>query len=246
MTRVKGSKQYSVKVVPHRPGLTVVIVAGCIITLLAAIATSFYVGRDLGRAQLSLLKQQVQQLQHQLSENERGLQRARQQVANLTLGAEVDRKAGEDVRQQIKALKTEIAALEQDNTFYRNLMSPSKNRSGLTIGALELLSTTDERRFQYRLVVQQLATRHEVLTGSLTFSVVGRQVGEPVRLHLKDISREVSSENIKLRFRYFQTLEGTLRLPAEFEPERVELVAKSTGKNAAVVEKKYGWLVQET
>jgi len=37
-----------------------------------------------------------------------------------------------------------------------------------------------------------------------------------------------------------------LELPVGFEPERIELTAKSTGRAGVAVEKKFGWLVQES
>jgi hypothetical protein len=124
-------------------------------------------------------------------------------------------------------------------------MAPSDNQRGLTIGSLDVLSTGVPRQYEYKLIVQQLATRHTLLNGSLKFNVVGRQREKMVTLPLKDLSDSVAQENIKLRFKYFQTLEGRLQLPEEFEPVRIELVARSTGKQAVVVEKKFGWLVQE-
>ena len=40
-------------------------------------------------------------------------------------------------------------------------------------------------------------------------------------------------------------VEGELAFPEGFEPKGLEVVAKSTGKNAKTVEKKFGWLVEE-
>lgn len=91
-----------------------------------------------------------------------------------------------------------------------------------------------------------MATNHKMLSGFLNFKIVGRQGELPVTLSLKDVSDNVSYDNIKLRFKYFQTLEGQLVLPDGFEPQRIELLAKSSGKDSVTVEKKFGWLVQES
>ncbi|NHO68189.1 hypothetical protein G8770_21780 [Aestuariicella hydrocarbonica] len=169
----------------------------------------------------------------------------RQEVANLKLGAKVDRQASEGVRNEVISLKSEIATLQEDISFYRGLMAPTGNERGLTIGSLNVISTGAPRQYEYKLVVQQLATRHTLLNGSLQFTIVGRQGEQMVALPLMDVSDNVDDENIKLRFKYFQTLEGRINLPESFEPERIELIAKSTGKQAVEVEKHFGWLVQE-
>ena len=168
-----------------------------------------------------------------------------QQVANLKLGSAIDRKSSEDVRAEVIDLKGQISGLKEDISFYRGLMSPTDNKSGLTIGSLNVISTGVARDFEYKLVVQQLATRHKMFSGYLTFRIFGRQLDQPVTLALKNVSDSVSFDRIKLRFKYFQTIKGRLVLPEGFEPERIELVAMSSEAPKVEVKKKFGWLVQE-
>src|SRR5690606_23358251 len=139
-----------------------------------------------------------------------------------------------------------IAALEEDITFYRGLMAPTENRRGLTIGSVDEIATGVSRQYDFKVVVQQLATNHQVLNGTLTVDIVGHQEGVVRRIPLSELSPQVDEENIKLRFKYFQNIQGQLQLPEGFEPERIELLAKSTGRDGVSVEKKFGWLVQES
>ncbi len=169
----------------------------------------------------------------------------RQQVANLQLGAEVDHQANEKVRNQVMVLQEKITALEEDISFYRGLMSPSASSRGLTIGALNVIGTGVPREFEYKLVMQQLATDHQVLSGYLNFNIIGMRGDEEVAIPLYQVSEQVDEANILLRFKYFQNIEGRLTLPEGFEPQRIELKAQSTGNNRETVEKKFGWLVQE-
>lgn len=76
-------------------------------------------------------------------------------------------------------------------------------------------------------------------------NLVGRQAGERVVLPLKDVSNDIEATNIKLGFKYFQNIEGDLVLPDGFEPERIELEARSSQPSVTKIEKRYGWLVQE-
>lgn len=246
MNTVKGSKQYRLRVVRHQPWKGFLWGVGLLGLFAIGVAGSYVVGLEQGLSKQEGALQERDALKMALNEREAQVAQLRQSVANLKLGAQVDRQASEGVREEVIELKDQVAALEEDISFYRGLMSPSGNNRGLTIGSLDVISTGVPRQYEYKVVVQQLATRHSTLSGSLKFNIVGHQGEQLITLPLKDVSDNVSYENIKLRFKYFQTIQGRLNLPDGFEPERIELTARSTGDNAAQVDKKFGWLVQES
>jgi cell division protein FtsB len=245
MAVVRGSKQPRMIVVPYRPWLKVAVSLAVLVVLFALAAVSFWYGQYQGQTVRVEAVTERDRLKAKLAAQTKEVNQLRQQVANLSLGAEVDRQASEGVRHEVLRLKSEIAVLKQDISFYRGLMLPAGNDRGLTIGSLNVISTGVSRQYEYKLVVQQLAARHSVLNGTLQFNIVGRQGEQLVTLPLKDVSDNVTTENIKLRFKYFQTLEGRINLPESFEPEKIELIAKSSGNTPKVVEKTFGWLVQE-
>lgn len=246
MAVVKGSAQQRMVVVPYRPWLRVLVTLSILLAFAATGYGSYWYGQQQHQSLYADAISERDRLRAELALRSEEKDRLRQEVANLSLGAEVDRQASEGVRNEVLSLKSEIATLQKDIRFYRGLMSPTGSEQGLTIGSLDVLATGVPRQYQYKLVVQQLAVRHTQINGSLQFKIVGRRGEQLVTLPLKDVSDNVTSEQIKLRFKYFQTFEGRINLPAGFEPERIELIAKSAGKDAAVVEKKFGWLVQES
>lgn len=245
MAIVKGSKIRPVKVVYHHPYRRALSFIVCCIIAVGAVYASFYYGQHLGLATQEQTVADVVKLQAELSQSVTRVAELEQTLENSALGAEIDRKANEDVRQEVIELKEKIAALEEENSFYRGLMAPTKNKSGLTFGAVELSETDRPRTFSYKVVMQQLATNHQLLNGTLSYKVEGRLNGETVSLPLKDLSPDVKSEPIKLRFKYFQNVEGELQLPEGFEPDGIALLARSIGKDATTVEKHFGWLVEE-
>jgi hypothetical protein len=245
MTAVKGSKQLKMMVVPYRPWIRVIVLCVALAVLLTATWISYFSGLKDGQSQQAVAISERNRLQKELEIKQLQAKELSQEVANLKLGSTVDRKSSEDVRAEVIELKSQIAAQKEDISFYRGLMSPTDNKRGLTIGSLNVISTGTPRHYEYKLVVQQLATRHAMLNGYLTFEIFGRQLDQLTTLPLKDISSTVSFNKIKLRFKYFQTIEGRLILPEGFEPERIELVAKSLEDSPVEVKKKFGWLVQE-
>lgn len=246
MTVVKGSKQSHLKVVEHRPLFIWSVRLLLLVAIVATTAGAYQYGILQGRQGQTIAEEELLRLRQGLTATQSAEAELRQKMANLRLGSQVDRQASEDVRQEVIELKNQLAELQEENSFYRNLMAPSDNNEGLNFGAVEVSDTDLPRQYRYKVVMQQLATNHQLLSGTLTFNIVGRRDGVVTVLPLNDLSDDVDSVNIKLRFKYFQTVEGQLQLPPGFEPERIELVARSSGRNAVTVEKRFGWLVEET
>ncbi|MGQ9425377.1 DUF6776 family protein [Gilvimarinus sp. F26214L] len=243
---VTGTKPTRLVVVPYRPYFRLLVSAGVAVLFVVAVGGSYWLGKHHGVTAQADAMGERDRLRRELQAKTDEADSLSQQVANLRLASEVDKASSEDVRNQVIELKAQIASLEKDITFYRGLMAPSENRSGLTIGSVDVISTGVPRRYDFKVVMQQLATNHQVLNGSVNITVVGHEDGATRNMPLKDLSPQIDEEDIKLRFKYFQNIEGYLDLPPGFEPERIELVAKSTGRNAKSVEKKFGWLVHES
>lgn len=250
MSVVKGSKQYKLQIKPYQPVRRFCWRLFVLLFVVIAVAAAYFVGEHLGVKQVSGAVAERNQLRKQIAEVVEANNELQQHVANLKLGATVDQQASESVRNEVIELKEQIAELEENISFYRGLMAPNENQRGLTIGNVNVIATSAPRSYEYKMVVQQLASKHNMLSGYVNFTVVGREVDangvvQQRTYHLKDLTDEVSQQDIKLRFKYFQTIRGVMVLPEGFEPERIELIAKSTGANAATVEEKFGWLVQE-
>lgn len=158
---------------------------------------------------------------------------------------QLDRAALELVRQEMAAHKEQILQLEESLTFYQSLMSPGDLAKGLTLRPIELKATDSERRFAYRIVARQESRKHSLLKGTLSVRVEGITDQKESSLSLSALSEEVESENIVLRFRYFQTIEGELELPEGFEPKTIAIVARSTSPTKAEIVEQFPWSIRE-
>lgn len=246
MSTVKGSKEYQWRVVKYRPRLKIWLALGVAAIFLITVQGAFWIGQGTVAGGHDRAHSDLVAVRKKLDSSREAEQALRRELENAKLGTEVDRQSLEDVRRELLQLKSDLASLEEENQFYRNLMAPAGNQRGLNFGVVELADSEQARVYRYKVVMQQLATQHELLTGTLNFNIVGRQDGEVRVLGLHEVSGDVDSANIKLRFKYFQTIEGRLALPDGFEPERIELEARSTGKNATTIDKRFGWLVRES
>lgn len=248
MPPVESTPEYDLAVVPYRPYYSVARMAIIITIALLVSVACYYFGYHKGstversavveRDSLRIAYQQAEEKVKQLEQN----------VANLKLGSQVDRKATEQVRAKVVELKNRIADLERDNTFYRDLMRPDNDDRGISISTPSVaLSGTAKNTYDYKMVVKQQTENRSQVTGYLEFDVVGKDdAGRPQRYSLHQLSPSAASEKIKLNFRYFQRLEGTMVLPSTFVPERIELKVVSFKPKKALIEKKFNWTIKES
>lgn len=244
--KVKGSKQYRMKVVPHRPFSGTLSIVGVALLVLATSAAGYFAGQHHLRKGLDQKTLAHEKAIKQLNRLEKENEELRLRVATAEQSLTIGEQAGEKVRAELVARESRIAELQQEISFYRGIMAPADGSEGVSIGRFSISQTADPRRYQYKLLVQQSATRHSLVNGRATFTVVGSQDGQPKRFPLSELSQQVDSETIPLRFKYFQNIEGELHLPEGFVPEGVELSLKSSGRKGFNIEQRYGWLVQKS
>lgn len=244
MSKVKGSPQFRSVVVRHEPYRRIRMASLLLVVVVVVAASSALLGSSAVYDQLLAVEQERDQLTDALVESEQARQYSEQQLANLSTGAAVDRQAVGEVRAIIKEQRQQIAELKEEIGFYKGLMSPTERERGLSIRGWEVYPTAHPQRFQYKLLIQQLAVKHQVLKGSVSVVITGREGDIEKSINLAGLSAAGMASNVPLRFKYFQNIEGELEIPVGFVPHQVALVARATKPKKVQVEKRYGWIVQ--
>ncbi|KAA1192068.1 hypothetical protein F0M18_11180 [Pseudohalioglobus sediminis] len=214
------------------------------VLLIALLVGAFFLGERSAYRGLRLnpemyvaMKAEVPRLQARVAELEAQLDVERTQ-------AQVDKQALEMVRREIAVQKEQIAGLVEGLGFYRSLMAPGEIAQGLSLRPLELVAQ-DDGEYGFRIVAQQEARKHALLKVDLFAELVGVRAGERVSYSLAELSDDVDSNPIPLRFRYFQSVEGTLSLPENFEPRSVRLLAKTASPREMEAQEEFPWQVKE-
>ncbi|GHD33394.1 DUF6776 family protein [Halioglobus pacificus] len=179
------------------------------------------------------------------AEADPGVLSLEQQIVSLDTRNEVDRATIEILRREIAQQKLQIAELEEGIQFYRGLMAPGEIGQGLSLRPMELVSTGVERRYLYRLVAQQEARKHSTLQGELYAEIVGTVDGERKTYPLSSLTDDMETSVQKLRFKYFQSVEGELTLPEGFQPEVINVVASARTPRNMEAREQYIWQPQE-
>jgi cell division protein FtsB len=242
---VKGSKQEKMVVVPYRPGrrllFTTVVLIGVAASALGGFAYGYYTTMLAQQTEAQSRQELVAELNSLRNENSE----LNRQVAILDRTSVMDQRATEEVQSTIRGLRERVAQLEQDIVYYRSVVSEETEDTGLTIGQLDLETGSEAGNYRYKLVLRQRdADGDTFLLGHVNVNLIGTQYEDQVILPLRDVSDDEDELDIRLRFKYFQNIEGELSLPEGFTPQRVQIAAVATEPVSKSINQDFSWVVE--
>ena len=231
-------------VVPYRPGqrvlLTLLVLVGVAVSAAGGWVYAYYT---------TVLAQQGEQadsreLSAQITELRQENEALKREAAILDRLSAVDQQTGAELQETLTALRQRVAQLEEDVLFYRQVVEEETKETGLVIGQLDIDATRSAGRYRYKLVMRQLdADGDTYLTGHVNFNLVGQMQDQQVVMPLRDLSEVEDELDIRLRFKYFQNIEGELALPEGFEPDRIQIAAVATEPVSKRIDEDFGWVV---
>jgi len=231
-------------VVPYRPRRRALFITVLVSVVAASVVSGFLYGYCQGLSAQGAVQDERDKLKAELSALRIQNTDLSRQVAILDRSSMVDQRATAEVQATIRNLREQLAQLQQDVVFYRQVVSSDTVDTGLIVGQMNIYGTSDPGRFRYKLVMrQQDADGDSYLRGHVNVNLVGRRGDEQMIFALRDISDEQDQLDIRLGFKYFQTIEGELALPAGFEPERIQIAAVATEPVGKSIDQYFSWMV---
>ena len=116
-------------------------------------------------------------------------------------------------------------------------MGSSAQRRGLNVHNLALAEDADGG-WRYQVTLTQNLNRGGSTRGGLTLRVEGTRGGRLETLAWADLRAGADDAPQRFGFRYFQSLEGSIVLPAGFTPQRVVVTLRT---EANTVEQAWPW-----
>ena len=241
---VKGSKQQKMIVVPYRPWRTALFRLAFFLVIVAA-STGFYLyGYGSGILVNGDAREERDRLLIQMEDMNTQMNYLQQELINSEQASTVDRQALEEVQGTILNLRETIAQLEEDVLYYKQIMSPENDETGLMIGQLDLLNTEEAGRIRYRLELRQVGNNDNLISGYANVNILGNWDRQEISMPLRSLALEEDQLDIKLQFRYFQNIQGELVLPDGFEPLGVQILAVDEGNDEKTIQKSFAWVVE--
>jgi hypothetical protein len=193
--------------------------------LIAMITTILYLGFFLGNKHftqqqmtISIHENSIQNLKlenEQLTKNlnilgvELEVAKLTQQQHFVEIGKSIDIEKG---------LRTQLA-------FYQQVMAPELDEQGFLIEGFDLESALSDNSFRFELVLMQQNKTKNILKGDLAVTLIGSENGKAKQYLIDALLSTQGQKGLTFSFKYFQMIEGEIRLPENFQPEQVSVHA---------------------
>ncbi|HEY7673383.1 MAG TPA: DUF6776 family protein, partial [Gammaproteobacteria bacterium] len=136
---------------------------------------------------------------------------------------DIDRETYARIETTLDELQAKIQAQEEELAFYRGIVSPGDGVAGLRIQDFKILPADSEQRHLLRLILVQAIVQNQRVKGAVKVRLTGVLDAAPAAFDLAELVTDGEAQEIAYDFRYFQSIEHALVLPAGFEPATVEV-----------------------
>jgi hypothetical protein len=164
----------------------------------------------------------------------------RRELNKVQREAQMDQVALHALKQQIKEYQTERLEMEEELAFLRGIVSDTSNKTGLRVQKFKLTPGLEAGQFDYRFSVSQVINSGTTAKGKILISVEGLRNDQAATLELKDLTGGKRKSH-KMRFRFFQNIEGQLTLPDDFVPAKIVIELDPEGNKQDKVTAIYDW-----
>ena len=225
-------------IVPRRPRARLLAVLGALLWL-ATLWLAVILTRDVVAPELGETRQRLQSLELAQREGEETIARLRDRNTVLKRSDQVSRAANQELQQLLADREEELSQLRADLAFYERLVGTGSQRQGLAVHSLLLEpSAESDGSWHYTLTLTQNLKKAKVSTGDISLRIDGVRAGQLSTLQWGELLQSEEAAPQAFAFKYFQQLEGSLMLPADFTPHRVWVRVRSDGRS---VEQSFAW-----
>jgi nitrogen fixation-related uncharacterized protein len=216
--------------------------AGIVMVLLAAYA-AFEWGRGnagfdsrSARAEEGDLRDRIRELE---TENRR---------QRLALAAGETQRVGqarerEELARTIGDLQADVARLTRDLAFYRGVVGDSSNAQVVRVPQFRITRGKAAGEYLLHLVLGRPLRPEDFASGKVRLAFEGSVGATATTLDLGQVA-DVPGGELIFSYRYVQTLDQTVKLPAGFTPARVTVELQSSRKGVNPVRETFLWTVE--
>ena len=239
MAAVKGSKQYDMVVVPHRPFFKALKVLFALGLVGFAGWFCFEYGKNEGLALKVEVVKERDLIKQELEKSVARVKVMEQEIADLQVGEVIDTEANEQVRITNESLQGQIARLTEEINFYKGIMVPNAAEKGLRIERVNISPYTGSQA-RYSILLTQVVDKHNFVQGNVKISIKGVKDSQQVTYKLSELD-DKKQDSVRFRFRYFQEIKGEFVIPAGFSPSEIKVIALSAGSGSQKIERSFSW-----
>lgn len=168
-----------------------------------------------------------------------------QEIVTLKRQLKLDQVTQEELKKQIFELQSELVNLREELVFYQQIVAPEKLSGQINLQSLKIIPTSQAGQYSYQIVLVQTQRRRDNVSGTLEL-ILEAQKGNLQRVFkFAEIQTDSSAVPQRFSFKYFQTIEGLLTVPDNFEPLTLRVKATLRGsqrKDGAEIDEEFDWV----
>jgi cell division septum initiation protein DivIVA len=189
----------------------------------------FDFGQILGGFNRSAVAEKQAQLETDLEQTKAENARLRTRVSELESDLNITRGAETALSKQALELESENTQIKEQLAFLQKLSSDSGKQGTITI---QRMSAEPERdnSYHFSLLIVRGGNPVDDFTGQLSLHAGLVSNGRPATLVLPDDQPEAAAA-LKLKFKYYQRIEGTIRIPAGSQLRTLQARVLETGQS---------------
>ena len=227
-------------ITPHRPLRKILIaIAGAIgVALAIAIALDYGHWKAIAGSMVSTGKKRtlLEEVRDLRSENER----LQFELVRLRRGEEVNRHTRQENHAQLIEVQNQLAALNQELDFYRDILGSTDAVDGPKVKGLQVKPLPGTGRYGYKIILTHVDRDDRVAEGALKVGFSGELNGGRTTLAYDD-AVESGPEKLDFKFKHFRLFEGTLKMPEGFVPQQVHVDIRRKNRRSGGFRKTYDW-----
>ncbi len=150
-----------------------------------------------------------------------------------------------ELARTIGELQAQVARQAQDLAFYRGLAGDSAAAPPVRIQQFRVAALGTPGRYALKLILGRPVRPEDVVNGTLALTIEGTQNDKPVVLDLAQLTAGQLRE-LRFSYRYLQTFDQPLTIPADFKPERSTLEVRVARKGVEPVRQTFLWSLETT
>lgn len=167
------------------------------------------------------------------------LDKMRHELGSASVGRKVDQQSSDVMQQSLAELQATIQKQQEELAFYKAIVSPAADAvSEPSVQRIEIQPDV-ANRYLLRVVLIQAMQSAANTQGTVQMQISGMRAGRVVNLPLQDLLVDKSNSSLKFAYRYFQTIEQLIELPADFQPRAVQIELHAA--QHAVQRQEFSW-----
>jgi uncharacterized protein DUF6776 len=220
--------------------------AAVVLMVLLLLVATFLIGRYLALADLAETKQSLIQVELELADSKRALKETSESLVIQRQSSQVDDQSNLALVNDVKMMQQTQKSLEEELKFYRKIMAPEREKDGLSVDSIQIVTVSNSQEFNFIVTLIQAGKQSQYLKGDIIVKVKGLLNNKNTEYDFRELGA-FKTQDFQFQFKYFQNIQGSIRLPKGFVAKEVVVKAKTKGrKKNQKAEKQMIWQPEES